>query len=125
MPWPMKASPRSLALLFALMLGASLAMQWWGHASEQRQGERLAAMAQPGDIRMVSSETCVFCAAARRWMTEHRVRFDECFIERDARCKAIFDAAPVRGTPTMVVRGQLQLGFDVTKVLAALEAPRG
>lgn len=120
----MKASPRSLALLIALVLGVSVATQWWGYSSEQRHGERLAALAQPGDIRMLSSETCVYCAAARRWMTEQRVRFDECFIERDAQCKALYEATQARGTPTLLVRGQVQVGFNMAKVLAALEAPR-
>lgn len=121
----MKPSHRSLAVLLALVLAASTATQWWGNSSERRQGERLAAMAQPGDIRMVSSVTCPFCAAARRWMTEHQVRFDECFIERDPQCQAVYDATQARGTPTLIVRGRVQLGFDAAKVLAVLEAPRG
>ena len=118
----MKPDPRSLALLVGLVLATSVAMQWWGHASERAQGERLAALARPGDIRMLSSETCVYCAAARHWMTEHRVRFDECFIERDAQCKALYDATQARGTPTLLVRGRLQIGFDAARLLATLEA---
>jgi glutaredoxin len=113
---------RSLAVLLALVLGASVATQWWGHTRDSRQGERLAALAGPGDIRMLSSETCAYCTAARRWMTEHRVGFVECFIERDAQCQALYDATQSRGTPTLIVRGQRQLGFDAARVLAALEA---
>ncbi|MEO5771072.1 MAG: glutaredoxin domain-containing protein, partial [Burkholderiaceae bacterium] len=79
----MKPGSRSLALLLGLVLVAGAASQWWAYGREARQGTQLAALAQPGDIRMLSSETCVYCAAARRYMEEHRVRFDECFIERD------------------------------------------
>ena len=118
----MNVGPRSIALLVTLVLVVSAGMQWWGHAGEQSRGERLAALAQPGDIRMLSSETCVFCTAARRWMTEHRVRFEECFIERDAQCKALYDATLARGTPTLIVRGQVQLGFNASNILAALQA---
>lgn len=118
----MKAGPRSIALLVALVLAAGAATQWWAQGSEERRGKQLAALARPGDIRMLSSETCVYCVAARRWMTEHRVRFDECFIERDAQCKLLYDAAQARGTPTLLVRGQVQTGFDAARVLAALEA---
>jgi glutaredoxin len=118
----MKPDRRSVAVLLALVLVVSAAMQWWGYASERRHAERLAALAQPGDIRMIASVTCAFCAAARHWMTEHRVRFDECYIERDAQCKALYDATQARGTPTLIVRGQVQLGFDAARVLAALEA---
>ena len=113
---------RSLGVLLGLVLLAAAGMQWWGAGQEQRQGQRLAALAQQGDIRMVSSETCIYCGAARRWMTEHRVPFDECFIERDAPCQALYDATGAQGTPTLLVRGQVQLGFNVTRLLATLEA---
>ena len=118
----MRAGPRSIALLCVLVLGVAAGMQWWGHAGELRRGVRLAAVARAGDIRMLSSETCVFCTAARRWMTEHRVPFDECFVERDAQCRALYDATLARGTPTLIVRGQVQLGFDAARILAVLEA---
>ena len=118
----MKASPRSLFALVLLVLAVSLASQWWAGRQEQSMGRQVAALAQPGDIRMLSSETCVFCTAARRWMTEHRVRFEECFIERDAQCKALYDTTLARGTPTLIVRGQVQLGFNASNILAALQA---
>jgi hypothetical protein len=60
-------------------------------------------------------------AAARHWMTEHRVVFDECFVERDAQCRATYEAASARGTPTLVVRGRAQIGFDPARVLAVLD----
>ena len=116
----MRTRPRALAALLGLVLAAGAGMQWWGVGQERRQGERLAALARPGDIRMLSSQTCVYCGAARRWMGEHRVPFDECFIERDAPCQALYDATGARGTPTLLVRGQVQLGFDAAKLLAAL-----
>jgi hypothetical protein len=58
-------------------------------------------------------------------MTRHGVRFDECFIERDAQCKALFEATPVRATPTLLVRGQVQVGFDAQRIVKTLEAPAG
>jgi glutaredoxin len=115
----------SLASVLALVLVASAASQWWSGRAEVSQGERLAALAQPGDIRMVSSETCPYCEAARRWMTRHGVRFDECFIERDAQCKALHDATPARATRTLFVRGQMQVGFDAQRIARTLEATGG
>jgi glutaredoxin len=121
----MKAGGRSLAVLLALVLGASAAQQWWAGASERRLGERLAALAQPGDIRMLSSQTCPYCEAARHVMKAHGVRFDECFIERDRECQAQYDATLARGTPTLIVRGQTQVGFRIERVIEALEARKG
>ena len=115
----------SLGLLVVLVLTAGAASQWWHGASERRDGARLAALAQPGDIRMLASVTCVYCEAARRWMTAQGVRFDECFIERDAQCQALYDASGARGTPTMLVRGRVQVGFQAQRVIEALQGPAG
>ncbi|MDO8420452.1 MAG: hypothetical protein Q7S90_10480, partial [Rubrivivax sp.] len=82
------------------------------------------ALAQAGDIRMLSSETCPICTVARTWFTEHRVPFSECLIERDAQCKADFDAARAPGTPLIIVRGVPQLGFNPERLRQALQ-PRG
>jgi glutaredoxin len=69
---------------------------------------------------MISSETCGWCTAARRWMTEQSVPFEECFVERDARCLADYQALGGQGTPTLVVRGRTVLGFDRARVIEIL-----
>jgi len=114
----------SLGLLVVLVLAAGAASTWWRGASERRDGTRLAALAQPGDIRMLSSVTCIYCEAARRWMKSQGVRFDECFVERDAQCQALYAASGARGTPTLLVRGQVLQGFDVLRVIGIIEAGR-
>ncbi|NCT85017.1 MAG: glutaredoxin family protein [Comamonadaceae bacterium] len=114
MPLP----PRSLLVVIALAAAASWA--WRGHVAAG-DGGRLARQVQPGDIRMISSETCGWCTAARRWMTQEGIAFDECFIERDAQCLADYRALGGQGTPTLRVRGQTVLGFDRARILDILE----
>jgi glutaredoxin len=113
--------PRSLIVVVLL---AALASWAWRSHVERGDGQRLAALARPGDIRMISSETCGWCTAARRWMTEQTIPFDECFIERDARCRADYEALGARGTPTLVVRGQQVIGFDRAGIEKALQLSR-
>lgn len=113
--------PRSLLIVIAL---AALASWAWRAHVDRTDGERMAAQVQPGDIRMVSSETCGWCTAARRWMTAQGLPFDECFIERDAHCRAQYDSLGAPGTPTLVVRGQRIVGFDRAALAEALAAPR-
>ncbi|MDZ7858082.1 glutaredoxin family protein [Sphaerotilus sp.] len=84
------------------------------------QAEALRAVARPGDIRMISSVTCIFCTKARQYMTEHRIPFEECLIERDPVCLADYKRLGASGTPTLLVRGQRHLGFDPQRVAAAL-----
>ena len=115
--------PRSLLLLAALVLatlGALRAIQMW---SADRFGPAVASTARAGDIRMLSSVTCVYCAQARAWFNEHKVPFTECFIERDAACGASYNALLAPGTPVLLVRGQVQRGFSPRAVAAALGPP--
>ncbi len=108
-----------------LLAGAAWAgVQLLNTSSEDRLGRELAASARPGDIVMLSSETCPYCTQARLWLTHHRVTFSECFIERDAACAARYEALQSPGTPTLVVRGKRQIGFDARRVARELSAPR-
>ncbi len=72
---------------------------------------------------MLSSDTCALCVAARNWMTEHRVSFTECSIERDADCQRLFADSLAPGTPVLLVRGQAQVGFSPQRVLQRLQRP--
>jgi glutaredoxin len=114
-----------LSLIVVITVASLAAWAWRGHVAAA-DGELLAAHVRPGDIRMLSSETCGWCTAARGWMRSEGVPFDECFIERDAQCAADYQARGARGTPTLVVRGQTVVGFDRERVIELVSgaAPR-
>ena len=111
---------RSVLVLAALVLGAFAAMQGLQAWSRARLGPQVAAAAKPGDIFMIASVSCVYCAAARAWFDANRVPFTECLIERDARCAAHYSALMAPGTPVLLVRGQRLLGFNAQAVADAL-----
>jgi glutaredoxin len=117
-----RPSTRSLFGLVALVLVVSGAAEWWRERQAQQVGRELAQSARPGDIVMISSTTCVFCTRARQFMTVQQVPFTECFIETDTTCAQRYQALGARGTPTMVVRGQPQLGFSAAAVRDQLRA---
>lgn len=117
----MKATRRDLLVLGTLVLGITAASQWWAQHQASQLGRQVAAMAGPGDIRMLASVTCSICVVARRWFDEHQVAYTECLIERDVSCKAEFEARRAVGTPLMLVRGQPQLGFNPERLRAALQ----
>lgn len=106
-----------LAVILAVVIGGTQALQAW---QARGQAEALRAVAQPGDILMISTTTCSYCTRARSWMTEQRVPFTECFIEQDRACAATFERLGGQGTPTLLVRGQTVVGFDRARVLAVL-----
>ena len=113
---------RSALSLIAIILVVSGATQAWRAWSGDRVGQRIAAAAAPGDILMIASDTCPFCAKTRAYFGEHGVVFSECSIERDEACAARFRAHMSPGTPLMLVRGQPQVGFDPQRVAKALGA---
>jgi glutaredoxin len=111
---------RPLFGLIALVVVAAGAMQAFGGWSRARLGTQVAAAARPGDIQMISSVTCVYCAQARAWFAENRVPYNECLIERDAACAERYNALMAPGTPVMFVRGKRLLGFNAQAVADAL-----
>ena len=118
----MSATRRSLLALVALVGIGAAAMHGVGAWSRERLGVQVAAAAKPGDIRMIGSVTCIYCAAARAWFIEHRVPFDECLIERDAACAEAYRALMTPGTPVLLVRGKPLLGFDAKAIADTLAA---
>ena len=117
----MKVSAREWVGLAVLVLAVSSASQWWGGRVRGQIGQQVAALAQPGDIRMLASETCGICASARQWFTDHRIAYTECTIERDAACRSAFEATGSPGTPVLLVRGRSLVGFDPERVRRTLQ----
>ena len=120
---PRRAPLRSLLGLALLVLVVGALMQGVGEWSRTRLGQQVAADARPGDIHMIASVTCVYCAEARAWFQQNRVPFTECLIERDANCAAQYNALLAPGTPVLLVRGKRLVGFSAQAVADAL-APR-
>lgn len=113
---------RRSGLVAALVVGVAA----WGVGRlvqtqvQDGRADALRALVQPGDLRLISSLSCVFCTRARQYLATHRIPFDECFIERDATCLADYKRLGAAGTPTVLVRGTPMLGFDPARVTRAL-----
>jgi len=113
-----------MLVLIVIVFFAAAAMQALGSWQKARLGAVVAAEAKPGDIQMIASVTCMYCAEAREWFNAHKVPFGECEIERDARCAAAYNALMAPGTPVLVVRGKRLVGFSAQAVADALRAPQ-
>ena len=114
---------RSLLWLFALLMAVAAlgsALTSW---QRSQLGAQVAALAAPGDLRMLSSRTCGICTQARGWFTQHGVAFNECFIETDRDCAVLFEATRSPGTPVILVRGMPQVGFNPQRLRDALQRP--
>ena len=110
-----------LVLVMLVAGGASQLWRTWSDGkTESALGPEMARRAAAGDIRMIASETCGYCKAARIWFQRQHVAFTECLIERDPVCAADYRAAGAPGTPLLIVRGEPQLGFSPERVLQRL-----
>jgi glutaredoxin len=124
---PLKPPVRRWALLSLPVVLLLFVTAWAGWLAwrEPALGAEVARLAKPGDVRMLSSQTCIYCDSARHWLQTHQVAFEECVIETDAHCAAQFAALLAPGTPVMLVRGQPQVGFSPQRVREVLaEASR-
>ena len=109
--------------LTLLVLAALSAQTWWSARYRANVGAEVAALAKAGDIRMLSSDSCGICDQARRWFIAHHVPFTECSIDRDSACRTDFEARLAPGTPVLLVRQRVLLGFSPEQLRAALAAP--
>jgi glutaredoxin len=107
----------SLLLIVGLVSGGAT---WLREREQQVWVQAMRAKAGPGDLRLLSSRTCIYCDRARDWLTRHAIPFEECFVEQDAVCLQRYQATGARGTPTVQVREQVLLGFDPQRVAQAL-----
>jgi glutaredoxin len=120
----LSAQQRSFGGLLLLVLAVSTGSSLWARHYQASLGETVAQKAHPGDIQMLSSDSCGICVAARQWFAQHGVAFSECSIERDAACRQTFDVSQSPGTPVLIVRGQMQVGFSAERVAAGLGVVR-
>ena len=111
---------RSWLRPLVIALAAWAVMQSWQNYRDSQAGVALASLAQPGDIVMLSSETCAYCKTASRFMTDNSIPFSECFIETDTACADSYRAQQSPGTPTLLVRGERQVGFSPDRIAKAL-----
>jgi glutaredoxin len=116
----MNARLRRFAPLLLLVVAGWVGVQLLQEFSSARVAREMATQAKAGDIMMISSENCPYCKQARAWFTQNKVVFGECFIERDAACAEAYRVLQAPGTPTLLVRGQRQVGFSPERVMLAL-----
>jgi glutaredoxin len=121
---PPRDRRRRLITAALVVAGAWLAHGLWADSRQGRLGRDIAALAGPGAVHMIASDTCSPCVEARRWLRHHGVPFSECSIEREPACRARFDAFGAPGTPLLLVHGRPQLGLSPERLLAALELPQ-
>lgn len=111
---------RNLAVLAIVVVAAGVLAEGAKAWVQHQRAAALRAVAKPGDIHMISQTTCIYCTQARQWLTKYDIPFEECFIEQDAACLAEYNRQGRNGTPMMLVRGQMQRGFDAQRITRQL-----
>lgn len=110
----------SLLLLVLAVMGASEAVSWW---RDRGVAAEIAAARGSQRIVLYTTQSCVYCHKAKAWLRAHDIPWDECDVERDAACRATFEAQGAPGTPITRVGAHWRLGFDPGWVAQALRTP--
>lgn len=63
-------------------------------------------------ITLYSTRRCARCHQARKWLLQHKLRFQDLDIERNARAFKEFQRLGARGVPVLLVDGRRIDGFD-------------
>lgn len=114
----------ALGVVMALAFGAGQWMRGSRAPGTSEQAAELRSLLEQGGrapLEMISSTHCAYCTKARQWLTEHRVPFQECFIETDAACRQRYVQAGAMATPTFVVGKSVVLGLDVARLTQLLQ----
>lgn len=79
---------------------------------------------QPGadTVVMLSASWCGYCRRARAWLQDERIDYCEYDVETTATGRAMFDRAPARVIPIIMIRGDTLVGFDRVEVAQSLAA---
>lgn len=110
-----------VALVVALAVGAAYGgKRAWSDYRDRTAAEYLGAHARPGDIYMYSATYCPFCDTAKAWLDRHKVPYEVCETDRDKACEQRFLALRSPATPTLIVRGDVQIGFRPARMAEAL-----
>lgn len=108
---------------FALMLAALTLAAPLSASEKQNAREASAAEAKKAaTIEMYVMPECGYCEKARELLTARGVSWTEHDIANSADAKREFDAKGGRGTPLLVVGGDVIQGLDSERIDAALRA---
>lgn len=110
---------------FALMLAALTLAAPLSASEKQRAHEAGASAAEAkkaATIEMYVMPDCGYCEKARELLTARGVSWTEHDIANSADAKSEFDAKGGRGTPLLVVGGDVIQGLDSERIDAALRA---
>ncbi|MBY0339595.1 MAG: hypothetical protein K2Q19_00365 [Rhodocyclaceae bacterium] len=111
-----------LGVIIVFVSTAQLGMTMYRDHTNERYADDVVKNARTGDIVMLSSEGCPYCAKARAWFAKHNVPIEECFIENDPVCADKFSRSMAYGTPVIIVKGKPITGFDVEAVSQVLSS---
>lgn len=68
--------------------------------------------AKPPLIRVFTSKQCPHCHAAKQWLKQQGLRFEEWNVETQPRARKLFQQLGGRGVPLITVGDKTLNGFD-------------
>ncbi len=67
-------------------------------------------------VVLFTGASCPWCAAARQYLRQRRVRFHEVDASRDRKAQRELERRHIRGVPVLLIGNQAVVGFDRAKI---------
>ena len=74
------------------------------------------------DIKIYTSNTCVFCKAAKQYFNEKGIEFTELNVDKDKDAVDYLASKGYRGVPVINIDGEDIVGFDKEAIEAKLNS---
>ena len=74
-------------------------------------------MAAQKTVKIYTTPTCPYCKLAKKWMTEHNIKYEEVDVSKDQKAKDYIIAKTGEiGVPQIEVGDEVIVGFDREKM---------
>ena len=112
-----------LLMMVCLAGAAWFGYQKWAPGGEQQQMAKLVAGLEASDVVVYGAPWCPHCKAAKQWMGEMGIKYEDCNVEASKTCAdQLMKLDPQGGIPYFIVKGQhIKDGFDADEFVAALK----
>ncbi|TNF36061.1 MAG: glutaredoxin family protein [Gammaproteobacteria bacterium] len=93
-----------------------------GHYAENRLSDEPVQLtrANPPTIVMFGTRSCGYCQLAKQFFARHQLPYTEHDIELSDKHRELFYLMGGRGTPLLIVNGEIIHGFEENLIRAAL-----
>ncbi|UCD07458.1 MAG: glutaredoxin family protein [Candidatus Aenigmatarchaeota archaeon] len=73
--------------------------------------------AKVNEVKVYSTPTCPFCAMAKKFLKEHKIKFEDVNVATDREAaREMIEKSGQMGVPVIDINGKIVIGFEKEKI---------